>query len=381
MKKTFILLFFVFTITTIYSANVNVEELKIIADGYFLTSNNTKFQMNTYFKFVTSFDGGYKFAARVAFETTTKQLETNLIQSTFGLGSVYLFFKDAEVRIKNLAQDHLDISFWTGTHKYLGYGNRYKGYMYYPETSDLEYSGFYRLRGTGISAEIKFWEERFKGEFHFYQNTNFISLDPNALNYFSFDSQVGLYFKNVYIELFGGYTKEFIYPNDDASADMKYGRGKIGAALWVGNEYIDFYTAFGVPNIDTTVSNFNFNSFYLMGELNFKIFIAHNTISFMAKPNLYNEISKSKREEDYDFDLNYRLHIKKESFPLSGGLLFNLKYSMQNSNNYSINLSPFLSVIVTGVEWELHVNYDFGKIQTGNYIDGLRIILGATSKF
>lgn len=381
MKKIFIPILLFFISNFIYSANVNVEEVKIIADGYFKTSTNTKFQMNTYFKFVTSFDGGYKFAARVAFETSTKQLEQNFLVNSFGLGTVYLFFKDAEVRIKNLAQDHLDISFWTGTHKYMGAGNKYKGYMYYPNSSDLDYVGFYRMRGTGISAEMRFWEDRFKGEFHFYQNTNFISLDPNALNYFSFDTQLGLYFKNIYIELFGGYSKEFIYPNEDASADMAYGRGKIGAALWVGNEYIDFYASFGIPNIDTKVANLNFNSFYLLGELHFKLFVVDNTITFIAKPQLYNELPKATRGENYDLDINYKFHVIKESFPLSGGFLFNPKFSLQNTSNYSINLSPFVSIFLAGVVWEFHVNYDFGKIQTGNYAEGLRIVLGATSKF
>ncbi|HOV13589.1 MAG TPA: hypothetical protein PK771_04845, partial [Spirochaetota bacterium] len=272
MRKNLFIFFLIFISINVYSANINVEELKIVADGYFLTTNNTKFQMNTYFKFITSFDGGYKFAARVAFETSTKQLETNFITNQFGLGNVYLFFKDAEVRIKNLANDHLDLSFWTGTHKYLGYGNKYKGYMYYPFSNDLDYAGFYRMRGTGISAEMKFWEDKFRGSFHIYQNTNFIALDPNALNYFSFDTEVGLYFKNISLEFFGGYTKEFIYPNDDASSDMKFGRGKVGASLWVGNEYIDFFTSFGIPDIDTKIESTNFNHFYLLGELHFKLF-------------------------------------------------------------------------------------------------------------
>ena len=252
--------------------------------------------------------------------------------------------------------------------------------MFYPFSNDLDYVGFYRMRGTGVSLEMKFWENRFRGAFHFYQNTNFITLDPNALNYFSFDSEVGLYLKNVHIELYGGYTKEFIYPNDDASADMALGRGKVGASFWVGNEYIDFFATFGIPNIDTKIVSMGFSHF-LLGELHFKLFIADNTITFIAKPNLYNELSKVVRKEDYDFDINYRLHLIKDSFPLSGGLLFNLKFSMQNSNNYSINISPFMAVGISGVVWDLYINYDIAKAIQEKYIDGLRIVLGASSKF
>ncbi|OHD14057.1 MAG: hypothetical protein A2086_12015 [Spirochaetes bacterium GWD1_27_9] len=382
MKTKFLIsIIFLNIIFNGFAASINVDELSIIADSYFITDKNTKFQMNTYFKFVTSFDGGYKFAAKVAFETNTKLLQQNFVTNQFNIGNIYLFFNKAEVTIKNLANSHLSFSFWTGTYKYLGDGNKYRGFLYYPDTPNVDYQGFYRLRGTGLTTQIKFWEDRFRAEFHIYNNSNFISLDPTAYNFFSIDSEVGLYFKNVNFEIFGGYTKDLVIPIEDSTNDMINGRGKVGTSFWVGNEYIDFFTCFGISNLDVNSTNINFNSFYLLGELHFKLFVTDNTISFMTRPTLYNELNKIKRGDSYDFDLNYKLNITVKDFPLSGGLLFNLKYSLASSTNWSLALSPFLSITTFGVVWNLNIHYDFAAIQREKYLDGLRIVLGVSSQF
>jgi hypothetical protein len=372
---------FLLCILSVFPASINVDELNIIADGYFLTTNNTKFQMNTYFKFVTSFDGGFKFAAKVAFETTTKQLEQNFITNVYGLGNVYLFFHDAEVTARNLADSHLSISFWTGTHKYLGSGNRYRGFLYYPASNDVDYQGFYRQRGTGLTTEIKFWEDRFRAGLDIYQNTNFISLDPMALNVFSVDMEAGLYFKYGYVELFGGYTKDLVYPYTDATTDMINGRGKVGASFWIGNEYLDFLATFGVPKMDSNIAATNFNSFFILSELHFKLFIADNTISFLTHPAYYNELSKEKRADPFDFDLSVKMHLSSPDFPLSGGTLFNFKWQLSNMYNCSLVVSPYLSISMSGVLWTFNIHYDFWQIYWQKYLDGLRIVIGVSSKF
>ena len=117
-------------------------------------------------------------------------------------------------------------------------------------------------------------------------------------------------------------------PNEDSSSDTTYGRGKIGTSFWVGNDYVDFFTAFGIPNIDMSIGNISFSTFYLVGELHFKLFIADNYVSFMTRPALYNEISKAKRGDNYDMDLNYRLNFSLPDFPLSWGLYFNFLFNL-----------------------------------------------------
>lgn len=373
-----------------FAASINVDELSIIADGNYSTTSN-KFEMNTYFKFVTSFDGGYKFAARVAFETSIKQLEYNY--TTNPMGFVYLFFHNAEVTAKDLVDSHLDLSFWTGTHRYLGDGNRYRGYLYYPDSNDTDYRGFYRLRGTGMTAAIKFWEEKFKASFHLYQNSNFVGptvADLN-MNFFSFDSEVGLYFDKVKVGLFGGYTKDFIFPN--TSAQLEYGRGKLGVDFWIGNEYIDFYSCVGFASMDSTTfnniasgsSNF-FDLLYLVGELNFKLFLSTNTISFLTRPALFNEKATGAAT---NFDINYKFKIAVPDFPLNGGFQFNLQYSTADpADQWKIILAPYASITFSGVIWTLTTHYDFGRLilvnNTGDglhALEGLKIVIGASSKF
>jgi hypothetical protein len=379
------------------AASLNVEELSIIADGgYNLQSD--KFEMNTYFKFVTSFDGGYKFAARVAFESNVQQLAKSFQDnSTDYYNKAFMIFDKAEVSARNLANNHLDLTFWTGTYKYLGEGNEYRGYLYYPESEDVDYRGFYRLRGTGLSLEMKFWEERFRGEFHLYQNTNFVnSTDPLAFYYFSFDTRAGLYLDYVHFELFGGMT--FPVSRDDPTLEshIPYGRYKAGLSFWVGNEHVDFFTSFGLPSIDQSLASPTttnvFDLFYLMGELHFKLFITDWTFSFLTRPLYFNERKQgiNNNGEILDFDVNFKFHIIVPDFPLNGGLVLNAQISQNNPNdNWHLFLSPFLSISLSGVIWELHTHYDFSRIYQASLfsydyriaLEGFKVTLSASSKF
>ncbi|MCG8570488.1 MAG: hypothetical protein MJB14_10145 [Spirochaetes bacterium] len=389
MKKyQLMIIFFLISFYT-YSASISVDELKIIADGNFNSSNN-EFEMNTYFKFITSFDGGYKFAAKVAFETNITELELNY--TTSPLGMVYLFFNKAEVMAKNLAKSHLDLAFWTGTNQYLGSGNQYRGHLYYPESVDTDYQGFYRVRGTGVTSHLKFWEDRFVADIHIYQNANFIDASGDLnLNYFSFDSEVGLNFDKIKFSFFGGYTKDFILPN--TNADLRYGRGKIGMKFWIGNEHVQFFSCFGFPNMDSATfssiqnqtSNF-FDLLYMVGELNFKLFRSIHTISFLTRPSIYSEKTTG---ASTNFDINYKFKIQVPDFPINGGFLFNLKYSLADVNDqWNIILAPYASITLSGVIWDFTVHYDFSRIQiaraTGNTLtalEGLKIVIGASSRF
>ncbi|MCK4798000.1 MAG: hypothetical protein KAT05_11490 [Spirochaetes bacterium] len=392
MKKYLFIIYLFIAMFGLYSASVNVDELNIIADGHFNPISQS-FEVNTYFKFITSFDGGYKFAAQVAFEANTKELETNYRDaSTDFYNKVFMLFRHAEVCARNLADSHLSLSFWTGTHKYLGSGNKYKGYLYYPNSVDVDYQGFYRLRGTGISTQMKFWQERFRGELHFYENTNFItSQTPNIFYIFSFDTQIGLYFEeipiendhfNLFIELFGGVT----FPISP------YGQYKVGMSFGVGNDYVDFFVSAGLPKMDANITNMTFDDIYLAADLHFKLFVTDHTISFLTRPLWYNEQKQgiNNTGEKNDFDINYKFNVIVPDFPLNGGFILNFQYSLNNiADSWNLYLSPFIDIAFSGVIWNISVHYDFSRINIAAqnsydykiYLEGFRVIIGAASKF
>lgn len=384
-----------FTFYALYSASINVDELKIVADGNYDTIDN-EFQMNTYFKFNASFDGGYKFAAKVSFQTNTNQLSTNYINNDIGLGLVYLFFHSAEVKARNLADSHLDLSFWTGSNRYLGSGNKYRGYLYYPESELDDYIGFYRLRGTGVSTMLKFWEERFKANIHLYHNTNFITpgtLDLK-LNFFSLDTEIGLYFEYIYFEIFGGFTKDFKHPYQQA--ELYAGRGKAGISFWTGNEHVQFFTTVGIPNLDGDLSNGLtdgtanlFDALYILGELSFDLFITENIISFLTRPTLYNE---QETGLSTDFDLYYQLKVVPKDYPFYAGFKLNFQYAMDAQSpgafDWHFVVAPYFSITLAGVIWDMSLSYDFAKIQEADatgidlkMLEGFHVVVGVSSKF
>ncbi len=392
MKRNIIIIF-IFITFYIFSANINVDELNIISLAGFNSTTN-KFEMNTYFKFLTSFDGGYKFAAKVGFEANVTQLAKNYLDSSTDIyNKVFLIFNNAEITARNLIESRLDLAFWAGTYRYLGEGNFYRGFLYFPESQNLDYKGVYRLRGSGISTILRFWEDKFKLQFHLYQNTNFVSsTSPTAFNYFSFDTEIGLFLKYASIELFGGYTKDFIYPNDNS--DLIYGRGKVGLTFWTGDSrYIEFFSSVGVTGLDSktfdSVTNGTISvidMFYISAELHFKLFITDHIISFLTKPYLYNE---EVTNEKSDFNINYRFNVAVNDSPLNGGFIFNFTYSLLDPNdNWHLYLSPYISIKISGVIWDINVHYDFSRIdvatRTGNNIvalEGLKLVLGVSSRF
>lgn len=392
MKKI-ILITFVLTFTFyLFGASVNVDELNIIADSHF-NPNSQNFEVNTYFKFISSFDGGYKFAARVEFEANVMELERQYSAgNTDYYNNVFMIFRHAEVAARNLADSHFSLSFWTGRHGYLGDGNKYRGFLYYPESINEDYEGFYRLRGTGISAEIKFWQERFKAEFHFYENTNFISpATPNVFHLFSFDTSIGLYFIDIPIEndhfsltveMFGGIT----FPVNPV------GQYKGGMSFSVGNDYVDFFVSFGIPKITYNTPLLGFDNFFLAADLHFKLFITDHTVSFLTRPLWFNEqLYGNGNGEKTDIDVNYKFQVLIPDFPINGGFDANFQYSLNDPNDiWNFILSPFMNVVFSGVIWNVAVHYDFSRIYIANittsndykiYMEGFKVIVGASSKF
>ncbi len=384
MKRISAIFFMSFAVF-LYSANVNVDELSIIADGAYSNSSGL-FEMNTFMKFTTSFDGGFKFAANAAFEANIREVERNYLINDNIYDKVFLIFKHAEVTANNLAEEHLNLSFWTGVHGYLGAGNIYRGYLYYPENQSDDFAGFYRLRGTGISAEMKFWRDQFRSKFHFYQNTNFISANNQlAFHYFSFDNETGLYMnfsdqfsENILINLvfFGGIT----FPVDSSV------RGKVGMSFKVGNEHLDFFVSVGMPKLDINIASTTFDSLYLVAELNFRIGYTQNTLTFLTRPTYFNEAETGAVN---DFDINYKFRVVVPDFWLRGGFNLNFKFSQTDPQDFwRLYLTPYIDMEFSGVVYTVSMHYDFSRIYAANLtgnpmlsLEGLGVVIGVSSKF
>ena len=195
---------------------------------------------------------------------------------------------------QNLFDSHLFLTVWTGTYKYLGIQSEYRGDMFFPDTEDDRYAGAYRLKGSGFSTQLRFWEERVRFALHLYENTNFVTnVTPNAFNFFALDFEFELYLKYLHLDFFIGGTNDLIIPVEETI--LEYGRGKTGLSFWVGDsDYADFKATFALPALDYYYCNDAYINKYIRNVKNREINkIEFYIISYKSKKHSLTQVAKN----------------------------------------------------------------------------------------
>ena len=397
-RKIFLFIIITFCVCDIVSAaSINIDNLQVSNSSGF-NAEDGKYKGNTYIDIAASFDGGYKFAAKVGFRMNTADLANTMPDFKASVyNKVFMLLHNVELTAKNLFDSHLFLTVWTGTYKYLGIESDYQGYMFYPDSEEDQYAGAYRLKGSGFSTELRFWEERLRFALHLYENTNFVTnTTQDAFNFFSLDFEFAMYLKYFRMNFFIGGTNDLVLPVENTV--LEYGRGKTGFSFWVGDsDYADFKATFALPALDyyycSEVQNGNitfFDIIYLSADLHFRIFVTDHYISFLTRPRSHNDI-----DSDYvnDVDVQYRMNVKVGDFPLGGGFIFNFQFAetspkYTDSRHITAALAPYLTVDYSGIHYQFSVGYDFASIhyaqQSGNDLTafaGLRFVISAATAF
>ena len=396
-KKIFIFILLTFSVCYIMSAaSFNVDKLQLINSSGF-DSADGKYKGNTYTDIAFSFEGGYKFGAKIGLKMNTNDMISsypNVNDSVYN--KVFMLLNNVELTAKNLFDSHLFLTVWTGSYKYLGFESDYDGNMFIPDSESDRFEGAYKIKGSGFSAELRFWEERIRFTLHLYENTNFVTnTTQDAFNFFALDFEFALFLKYFRMDFFIGGTNDLIIPVEDTI--LEYGRGKTGFSFWVGDsDYADFKATFALPALDyyycNEVQNGNINFFdiiYLSADLHFRIFVTDHYVSFLTRPLSHNDIDSGYKT---DVDVQYRMNVKVGDFPIGGGFIFNFQYADYNpkygTDHISASLAPYMSVDYSGIHYQFCISYDFASIhyaqEHSNDIEsfsGLKFIISASTSF
>lgn len=302
-----------------WGANVLVPTMDLT------TKANLQAQLETRGEFAVSFNGGYKYQAKLAFQYYDTMLEDDTHSS--------LIFDGAQASIKDIFKA-VDFTYFTGYYGILAEGKFYKGHLYHG-IGGFDYNGYLPILGTGFIVGNS-CPEVFEGKAYVYQ-------------------QYGMSYINAFDLLFGVNLDPF---TARLFLGMATGAYRIGTQLmWLG-EATEIYLTIGNPGISAS-DKVDFDDFYLLMEEWFKMGNLNLILSVFSRPNIhYNYITRgySPTNETNDLDFNFNLNYAPEESSFSGGGELNVQTNSQEP--VGVYLSPYIKVFSSGVTWKVKVDFN-----------------------
>ena len=302
-----------------WGANVFVPSMDLT------TKANLQAQLETRGEFAISFDGGYKYQAKLAFQ----YYDTMLEDDTYS----YLVFDGAQASIKDIFKA-IDFTYFTGYYGIIGEGRFYKGHLYHG-LQGFDYNGYLPILGTGFIVGNSN-PEVFEGRGFVYQQY--------GMNYINAcDLLLGLNLDPFYAKLFLGVaTSEY----------------RIGTQLMWISDVTEIYLTIGNPRIAAS-DKMDFNDFYLLMEEWFKLENWNLILSVFSRPAFhYNYITRgyALTNETNDLDFNFNLNYAPEAGNFSTGGELNIQTNSQEP--VGVYLSPYISVYTAGVNWKVKLDFN-----------------------
>jgi hypothetical protein len=315
-------------VTMAFGANVFIPVMDLT------TRANLEGQLETRGEFQLSFDGGYKYQAKLLFQYYDTVLEDDTHAS--------LVFDGAQASIRDIFEI-IDLTYFTGYYGILGPGRFYRGHLYHSE-GGFDYNGYLPVTGTGfvIGNSDK---EVFEGQLLFYQQygMNYI----NAL-----DVNLGLNLDPFIAKLFLG---------------LATGAIRMGTQLMYLGDETEIYLTVGNPFMPPD-GKVDFDDFYLLLEEWFKMGNWNLILSVFTRPNVhYNYVNRvySSTDQVNDLDFNFNLNFTPEDSIFSGGGELNIQTTSQET--LGVYLSPYITVYTSGVMWKVKVDFNLIS-QARNFI-------------
>jgi len=318
------LLLFIIIFTLIapgaFTANVFVPEMDLA------TFFSQEGDLRTRGQFDLSFQGGYKYQGKVAFEYLNPTLETD--------SSPSLIFDGAQATINRLFRV-VDITYWTGYYGVIGEGDYYIGHLYHPE-SEFEYNGYLPLIGTGLILGVRTIDERYGGKVYTYQRYG-----VGYLN--SFDLEFNLDTNSIIFNTFLG------------ESDMEW---RAGLQFKYIGEKIGFYLTTG--NLTLTSSDvLDFDNFYFLLEQRFSVGNWNFIPSIFARPQYhYNYVTRNYEPttETNDIDFNFNLNYAPQTRKYALGTEVTVKTT--SVEEFGVYVSPYVGFYTLGINWKFKVDFN-----------------------
>ena len=337
------------------AANVSIPNMELMTWG---RVENDAYSLYSRAYLELLIDGGYKFGGRAEFMFDDRDLEQQQkLPDTYNANDVdqalqkNLLLKSISVETRRLFDLPLSLVYFSGTTDIFGNGDTFqrqygsyafastvKGYGYFP--TGVIYDGLYTVKGTGLKLHIPDLSDWMNIAVYTYQDGYL------GVGKYSSDLRGIFNLENLKIEAFVGTT----YPNTDSG--IYRGGLLFFYSTGLGGE---FYTQIGVPRWDPAVDkSFNIDLFYFLFEPRVRINLFSIVLTFFWHPEYYNQIVT---DETGTVDIFVKfLYGDPRRTQANGGIENRFSLQTQSGDQIVYKLSPFLSVVTSGVIWDFKVN-------------------------
>jgi hypothetical protein len=386
MKKTFFTAVFAFCALFfvprgLFGAEITVPRLEFASRG---ASDNGDFGISTSAEADIAVNGGYKYGITLGLGFEAQNLEKALsygrieplptASSPLGTddynnladhlnNQAALSVRLLEATARELFGKPLDLSFFAGHYHALGSGDEfvsrfgtapvgssYKGFFYFPEGIGNDPSrryngGIHSIFGTGAAAALSF-SDTVVSSFYAYQDLSYRQLYPNEPleGRFSGDFRLLVNGEKIKFEFFSGGS----YLGDHAPV---FHGGFL--AFFASGSGFDFLFQGGVP-FWRYGDEISIDNCYFLMEPRLRVGKAGFHVTFFYHPVYYQNVEEA--DERGRADLNLKLFfgdISKSFF--EGGIESTMRFRFQNGEDLAMWVSPFISAVTSGLQWDFKV--------------------------
>jgi hypothetical protein len=228
----------------------------------------------------------------------------------------------------------------------------FTGFYYFPDgiggNPYRRYNGIHAVQGTGFSLALTRWEN-FIPLLYLYQDIPYMSTGGTVSEktHYSGDLRTIFNGEKIKVEAFWG-----VSAGKDLAANF---RGGLMAFFTSGNG-TDFLIQCGIPGW-AQGEEFSIDNMYFLMEprLSFGFFGIH--LNFFYHPLEYLHIKTEEERGKADINIKF-LFGNMEQFRLQGGLETTLGLKIDEAEDFSFKLSPFISLLSDGLRWDFKVRID-----------------------
>ena len=371
----------VLPVFTLSGAEITVSRLELASRG---ASKNGEFTVSSNAAVDIGLNGGYKygFLLGLSFEAANlgkafayRNFEAALLDpAALVSGEDYnrladqfnnravLSFRAAKATVRDIFSLPLEFSYFVGLGDSFCSGEEFNtrygisnmetgftGFFYFPEGIDnnpyRRYDGLHAVQGTGFSFTLTRWEH-FVPMVYLYQNIPYIS-GPGTVsekNHYSGDFRSLFNGKKFKFEAFFGFSG-----GKDETIDLRGGL----LAFFSSGGGADFLIQCGIPGwiVD---EDFSIDNLYFLMEprLDFGLIALH--VTFFYHPLEYLHIKAP--GERGKADINIKVFARElGAAQFQGGLETTLGLTVDKAEDFSLKLSPLVSLVSGGLRWDFKI--------------------------
>ncbi|MDR2768624.1 MAG: hypothetical protein LBB82_09915 [Treponema sp.] len=408
MKKTLFGTFFVlFALASLFGADITIPRLEWFSRGSMV---NDELVISSAAEAELAVNGGYKYGITLGLGLEVPNMERAISYGRLNLrhaaspgateynalvdevndrsnNQAVLSFRMLEASARELFGKPLDFSFFIGKYDALASGDDFalkfgavpigtdlRGFFYYadglrvldpqapppsvPPENDpgIRFNGaIHTIAGTG--GKIAYApSDRIITSLYVYQDLSFKDADTGAYKHGHYSGDLSLLVNSerIKLEAFAGST----YINDRVTKEKKpVFRGGV-LAYFSSGVGTDLLLQAGIPYWRTG-EEFGIDNCYFLLEPRFRFGVAGLTLTFFYRPSYYNNqmiVDENGEREHGLADINAKLFFGDlAAKAVQGGIEGTVELSIQESEEVKIWLSPFLSVVSSGLLWDFKV--------------------------